>query len=44
VPPDGRPSIVQCDALAGEPDGIAFVRGALYFLDPPLLYRVRLPA
>jgi hypothetical protein len=33
-----------CDALAGEPDGIAFVRGALYFLDPPLLYRVRLPA
>jgi hypothetical protein len=31
----------SCAALAGEPDGIAFVRGALYFLDPPLLYRVR---
>lgn len=30
-----------CDVLAGEPGGIAFVRGALYFLDPPLLYRVR---
>jgi len=31
----------SCEPLGGEPQGIAFAGGAVYFLDPPWLHRIR---